>query len=216
MLVNFVCLIRFFVSDVTKEDYIIRLCHNIKQFGKSEDITSLATCVEDTTNVPMLISTLTRKFYFKNSDFRGYYHMTYELHTSIKHVISSKKTQKRGLKRHDTISGPASSSTKVNRQGSSFGNSRMTQSSKDVTKIQDRKSTAVISTVVESDSKTTNTKAKGPTPIKQTDVTHRISRTEEGESSGNRKNSTTTIRFRTKSTTSVDGSHLSERPKWKY
>lgn len=64
-------------------------CDNIKHYGKSEDITSLASCAVSL-NPPMLISTLTRKFYFTPSENRGYRHHITEKHallsTDIKNI----------------------------------------------------------------------------------------------------------------------------------
>ncbi|CAG9824542.1 unnamed protein product [Phaedon cochleariae] len=62
-------------STYDSEDFIENLCHNITEYGKHEDIISLVTCVVSQYNRPLVISTLTRKFYLTTSDVRGH-HLT--------------------------------------------------------------------------------------------------------------------------------------------
>ncbi|KAJ8931023.1 hypothetical protein NQ314_016116 [Rhamnusium bicolor] len=60
-----------------QRDFTEQLCDNINRYGKNEDIISLVTCTDSIVfeTRPMIISTLTRKFYFTVSESRGY-HLT--------------------------------------------------------------------------------------------------------------------------------------------
>lgn len=59
--------------------------------GKSEDITTLATCADYKFNFPILISTLTRKFYFAPSEHRGYHYKIAEGKKKLNAEIESVK-----------------------------------------------------------------------------------------------------------------------------
>lgn len=75
-------------------------------YGKSEDITALATCVARPLHVPMLISTLTKKFYFLYNNYRGHNHYITEKKnmlssemTSIKTIVTKKQPEGNTLRK---------------------------------------------------------------------------------------------------------------------
>ncbi|KAG5899359.1 hypothetical protein JTB14_036848 [Gonioctena quinquepunctata] len=56
-----------------ESEFMELMCENIDEYGKDEDIISLVTCIASRSCRPMIISTLTRKFYFTASEMRGHH-----------------------------------------------------------------------------------------------------------------------------------------------
>lgn len=113
-------------------------------YGKSEDITSLATCVARPVHVPMLISTLTKKFYFLYNNYRGHNHYITEKQNmlsleinGIKAIVTKKQPEKNTLRK---------SFMKFFRSGSNL-------SDKVKGKDQKEKSSAEQDTITQKDSK---------------------------------------------------------------
>lgn len=62
------------ITDGDSIGFVPQLCHNMSRLGQKEDVIGLVThsnCGAE--NRPVIISTLTRKFYLRNSRVRGYH-----------------------------------------------------------------------------------------------------------------------------------------------
>jgi hypothetical protein len=62
------------ISDVANRYFIKQLCNNINEYSKKYDIIDLVSCFYDCKmSVPLVISTLTRKFYLTPNNERQHY-----------------------------------------------------------------------------------------------------------------------------------------------
>lgn len=67
------------------------MCKNIKENGERDDIIDLINMTDQdnsSSSVPVIISTLTKKFYFTSSKLRGH---TLDLHNNHRHIKKSMK-----------------------------------------------------------------------------------------------------------------------------
>lgn len=220
-------------SDDSKNNYISEFCDNIKKYGTYEDITALATHVNQSANFPMLISTLTRKFYFTFNSQRGLYHLTTELHTTISHKISLKTTARIGMKQSEVNPRHYSKSTNLSKSTTSV-KTKISSSSKDVRVIQNKRTTVSGAHSPKSTKPSEHSVGIIDKPGSSTDLTDKpkpdIEEVESNKSimteetnitktstiMARRQSSTTPTRYRIKSTNSVDGNQTSEKPRWNY
>lgn len=70
--------------------FLSKFCDVLSYYGKRDDIITLLTCTEHDNNRPLIISTLTRKFYVTLSDkkSRGYHHEIQDHNTQINALIN--------------------------------------------------------------------------------------------------------------------------------
>lgn len=72
-------------------NFLQNFCENIRLFGKTENIITLASCTPSTST--LIISTLTRNFYFTVSNLRGHHHIIDKHNDEIKaHIKEIKET----------------------------------------------------------------------------------------------------------------------------
>ncbi|XP_056644597.1 uncharacterized protein LOC130450291 [Diorhabda sublineata] len=135
-------------------DFVYQFCENIKEYGETENIITLASCVDEDT--PLVISTLTRNFYFTPSfsNSRGNYRII-EKHqedirsqidnlkkTAIKHTEKKKKSSildsfRLGKKQKDeeVFAEPEVSSKDIKKAPSDTSSSSMSTGHKSITSL---------------------------------------------------------------------------------
>lgn len=176
----------------------------------------------------MIISTLTRKFYFAHNDRRGYDHIITEMHTkimekfTIRKEIKEKVPTKRGsqqLPKRNNLEKP----------GTNCAKSRVAQSSSKITTPQkstaskaEPKHTSTTVTKLEESSKSTEATRELDVSTDKLDTSISSAKPDEDtvfkkpylpvSSSTQRRNSTSVSRSRTKSTSDIKSS---EKPPWK-
>ncbi|KAL1517936.1 hypothetical protein ABEB36_001632 [Hypothenemus hampei] len=80
-----------------REDFLVRLSKLINRYGGSEDIFTLTSYTSEGTYQPMVISTMTRRFFFKLHDVRG--HHTYLKEHHDKAIKSIEEIKKHALRK---------------------------------------------------------------------------------------------------------------------
>nr|CAH7718449.1 unnamed protein product [Callosobruchus chinensis] len=78
-------------TDGTHGKFINKLGKFMRKYSQREDIITLVSCIPSEYVRPMIISTLTRKFYFTPSECRGHYFNLYELEKELTFVLHQMK-----------------------------------------------------------------------------------------------------------------------------
>ncbi|KAK4873488.1 hypothetical protein RN001_015517 [Aquatica leii] len=106
-------------SNSYRELFIKELCNKIDKFGKRDDIINLVTQTGLTEKRPLIISTLTRKFYVTFSEQRGHYYdlnlnhtVTVETLEDLRKHVSSKVLHEGVVRRSVQIDGVKNKSSK--------------------------------------------------------------------------------------------------------
>lgn len=161
-----------------EDSYIESFCKNINVYGTFEDITTLATCVDRPLHSPMLISTLTRKFYFIDSCFRGYNHVITERQKNLSEeaeklknlVVKLADKDSIKTKEHRKLESKPSFLKKIFKNGSTKSDNMETSKEEPVTSESTKgitKQTFKRSTSTETDRKSIKTRR---TPVRNLDV----------------------------------------------
>jgi hypothetical protein len=80
------------ISDVANRYFIKQLCNNINEYSKKYDIIDLVSCFYDCKmSVPLVISTLTRKFYLTTNNERQHYLSIIENHDKLEERLTNIK-----------------------------------------------------------------------------------------------------------------------------
>lgn len=223
-------IVTFTLAELDSLDFTSQLCDNIKKYGNTEDIYSLVTSVDCALgdSRPLVISTLTRKFYLTPSDHRGHHFHIRQYHDAItKHLeeikdklrkaeISGKTKHSADLKRGAT---PKTNLSPRNGTGSRNPSNRLASLVETVGGSRTSANGPVSSVESDGGSSSRSTSGKRRTAPSRTSA----NRADEGSSSrtaaGGRLSSTNTSRSRLSSTKS-DGNLTSTVPtvkdRWKY
>lgn len=136
-------------EDQLKRRFIQDFCNNIDRNGKRDDILTLITQIEHPSNVKTLvISTLTKKFYFTPSIVRDHHWDLHENHIGIREALTILHNQiedvliKNTAKKNTT---PAESNVSVTKSNS-FRASTVTDSAKKVPAVTTKKIVKKLST----------------------------------------------------------------------
>ncbi|VEN53826.1 unnamed protein product [Callosobruchus maculatus] len=78
-------------TDETHGKFMKKLGKFMRKYSQREDIITLVSCIPSDNFRPMIISTLTRKFYFTPSECRGHYFNLYELEKELTSVLHQMK-----------------------------------------------------------------------------------------------------------------------------
>nr|CAI5868991.1 unnamed protein product [Callosobruchus analis] len=78
-------------TDETHGKFMNKLGKFMRKYSQREDIITLVSCIPSENFRPMIISTLTRKFYFTPSESRGHYFNLYELEKELTSVLHQMK-----------------------------------------------------------------------------------------------------------------------------
>lgn len=200
------------LADFSSLDFTRKLCDNFKEHGNNEDVYSLVTSVECVRGDPrpLVISTLTRKFYLTPSDHRGHhYHIR-------QHHDETTKNLEEIHNRLSKINAKRSVSSKSSQPRSGTGSRNA---------VTQKPSSRVVSLVV-SDGRTPN---RSPIGSRKTIYTQKsagklASSVESDGCSSNRTatGGTSTPRSRMSSTksdvnlSSRNGTPVDNKPKWRY
>ncbi|CAH1986246.1 unnamed protein product [Acanthoscelides obtectus] len=78
-------------TDETHGKLMNKLGKHMRKYGQREDIITLVSCIPSNNFRPMIISTLTKKFYFTPSEYRGHHYNLYEIEKELTYILQQMK-----------------------------------------------------------------------------------------------------------------------------
>lgn len=89
-----------FLAVGSSNDFLENFHDHIKDYGHQEDIVNLVSLTIGSDTRPLVISTMTRKFFFTLSKYRGHHHNINESHTAIKEDLEKISTYIKNMPDH--------------------------------------------------------------------------------------------------------------------
>lgn len=188
-------------------DFTHKLCDGINEYGTVEDIVSLVTCLESSNDDtrPLVVSTFTKKFYFKPGDDRGHHFHINQQQENIRNYLDDMRNNLSNVK---TTLASSSSTSKKKKESVSY------TKQKDIRKTTGTRSSSNLpASATESDGGGSKHNPKTATKIGSR---HQLASVTTSDGGTDTRSSRSRLTSTKSNVNSPDKSSTDAKPRWKY